>query len=194
MFPRNQTFQREGHPVPGSHSACASSSQAAGNIGDARSKSPEEAEISALLRRLASVPDPRSPQGKQHEMQFVLAVCVVATLVGAKNYREIASHATEMPQELLRKLGSEWCWFGRRYKYPSKSTIRNVPGRRRRLSPGSSRRIPGTGWPIRSSSAVVAVRSWSCPSVSERRRGTLPRRGLPGRRSVPPPGGASPRG
>jgi hypothetical protein len=30
-------------------------------------------------------------------LEFVLAVCVVATLVGAKNYREVASHATGIP-------------------------------------------------------------------------------------------------
>jgi hypothetical protein len=37
---------------------------------------------------LASVTDPRSPQGIQHGLKFVLAVCVVATLAGAKNYRK----------------------------------------------------------------------------------------------------------
>ena len=57
---------------------------------------------------LASVTDPRSPQGIQHALVFVLAVCVVAMLAGAKNYREIAGHAADMPQSLLRKLGAEW--------------------------------------------------------------------------------------
>jgi predicted transposase YbfD/YdcC len=75
---------------------------------------------------LAAVTDPRSPQGIQHLLQFVLAVCVVAMLAGAKNYREIASHAADLSQSLLKKLGAEWDWFRRRYKYPSKSTIRNV--------------------------------------------------------------------
>jgi len=75
---------------------------------------------------LASVTDPRSPQGIQHILEFVLAVCVVAMLAGAKNYREIAGHAADIPQPLLRKLGAEWSWFRLRYKYPSESTIRNV--------------------------------------------------------------------
>jgi predicted transposase YbfD/YdcC len=75
---------------------------------------------------LASVTDPRSPQGIQHNLEFVLAVCVVAMLAGAKNYREIARHAADIPQPLLRKLGAEWSWFRLRYKYPSESTIRNV--------------------------------------------------------------------
>jgi predicted transposase YbfD/YdcC len=75
---------------------------------------------------LASVTDPRSPQGIQHALEFVLAVCVVATLVGAKNYREIAGHAADIPQPLLKKLGAEWCWFRLRCKHPSESTIWNV--------------------------------------------------------------------
>jgi predicted transposase YbfD/YdcC len=75
---------------------------------------------------LAAVTDPRSPQGIQHLLQFVLAVCVVAMLAGAKNYREIASYAADICQSLLKKLGAEWNWFTLRYKYPSKSTIRNV--------------------------------------------------------------------
>jgi predicted transposase YbfD/YdcC len=75
---------------------------------------------------LGAVTDPRSPQGIQHLLQFVLAVCVVAMLAGAKNYREIAGHAADIPQSLLKKLGAEWNWFRLRYKYPSRSTIRNV--------------------------------------------------------------------
>ena len=55
-----------------------------------------------------------------------MAVCVVATLAGAANYREIGSHAADMPQELLRKLGARWSWFKLRYSYPSKSAIRYV--------------------------------------------------------------------
>ena len=105
------------------HSACGPSSPdtfAAGGEGA------EEADISSLLDMLASVTDPRSPQGIQHILEFVLAVCVVAMLAGAKNYREIAGHAADIPQPLLRKLGAEWSWFRLRYKYPSESTIRNV--------------------------------------------------------------------
>ena len=75
---------------------------------------------------LAAVTDPRSPQGIQHLLQFVLAVCVVAMLAGAKNYREIASYAADICQSLLKKLGAEWNWFTLCYKYPSRSTIRNV--------------------------------------------------------------------
>jgi predicted transposase YbfD/YdcC len=106
-----------------SHSACCPSSPDARANGN---ESAEDAEISNLLGMLASVTDPRSPQGKQHALEFVLAVCVVAMLAGSKNYREIAGHAADMPQSLLRKLRAEWNWFRLRYKYPSESTVRNV--------------------------------------------------------------------
>ena len=106
-----------------SHSACGPSSPDADATGN---ESAGNADISSLLGMLASVTDPRSPQGIQHALVFVLAVCVVAMLAGAKNYREIAGHAADMPQSLLRKLGAEWSWFRLRYKHPSKSTIRSV--------------------------------------------------------------------
>ena len=106
-----------------SHSACSPSSPDACAAGD---EGAEDADISSLLGMLASVTDPRSPQGIQHILEFVLAVCVVAMLAGAKNYREIAGHAADIPQPLLRKLGAEWSWFRLCYKYPSESTIRNV--------------------------------------------------------------------
>jgi predicted transposase YbfD/YdcC len=109
-----------------SHSACGPSSPGACDACAARNEGAEDADISSLLGRLASVTDPRSPQGIQHMLEFVLAVCVVAMLAGAKNYREIAGHAADIPQALLKKLGAEWSWFRLRYKYPSESTIRNV--------------------------------------------------------------------
>src|SRR5271157_4191696 len=95
-------------PVSVSHSACGPSSPDADATGN---ESAGNADISSLLGMLASVTDPRSPQGIQHALVFVLAVCVVAMLAGAKNYREIAGHAADMPQSLLGKLGAEWSWF-----------------------------------------------------------------------------------
>lgn len=70
--------------------------------------------------------DPRDPRGKQYELSFVLAVCVVATLAGAKNYTEIARRARDMPQPLLKKLGAKWNWFTLRYQWPGMSVVRNV--------------------------------------------------------------------
>jgi predicted transposase YbfD/YdcC len=106
-----------------SHSACRPSSP---DSGSPVNEVAEGADISGLLGMLASIPDPRSPQGKQYPLGFMLAVCTVAMLAGAKNYTEIARHAADMPQSLLRKLGAKWSWFRFRYQWPGKSAIWNV--------------------------------------------------------------------
>ena len=105
-----------------SHCSCASSSSGAsvGGIGAAEGK------ISCLLEMLASITDPRDPRGRQYRLEFVLAVTVVATLAGAKNYAEISRRARDMPQELLKELGSRWDWFKLRYRWPSWAVIRAV--------------------------------------------------------------------
>jgi hypothetical protein len=54
------------------------------------------------------VDDPRSAQGRIHELAFVLAGAVVATLAGAKNFAEAGRKAADLSQELLKKLGAEW--------------------------------------------------------------------------------------
>lgn len=73
---------------------------------------------------LALIPDPRRRQGKQYGLEFILASCIVATLAGAKSYREIGSHTADMSQNLLKKLGARWSFFSHRYIHPSRSTIR----------------------------------------------------------------------
>jgi len=105
-----------------SHSACGPSSREESTAADDAGK----AEISSLLEMLASVTDPRSPRGKQYGLEFILAVCVVATLAGARNYAEIARHAADIPQFLLKKLGARWNWFRLRYQWPGMSAIRSV--------------------------------------------------------------------
>jgi predicted transposase YbfD/YdcC len=109
-----------------SHSAFGPSSHDACTACTAGNEAAEDAEISSLLGMLASVTDPRSPRGKQYPLEFVLAVCVVAMLAGAKNYTEISRHAADIPHSLLRKLGAKWNWFRLRYQWPSMSVIRNV--------------------------------------------------------------------
>ena len=64
-----------------SHSACGPSSPDADATGN---ESAGNADISSLLGMLASVTDPRSPQGIQHALVFVLAVCVVAMLAARR--------------------------------------------------------------------------------------------------------------
>lgn len=104
------------------HCSCAQSRQAAAVV----PASEADADISSLLEMLGSIGDPRKERGRRHGLAFILAVCVVATLAGAKGYSEIARKARDMPSSLLAKLGAEWDWFELRYKYPSKGTIRAV--------------------------------------------------------------------
>lgn len=108
--------------MPFCHCSCASSNSGAGTA----HASAGEGDASCLLKMLASIDDPRDPRGVRHRLEFVLAVVVVATLAGARNYAEIARKAGDMPQDLLRKLGSRWDWFNLRHQWPSRSVIRNV--------------------------------------------------------------------
>jgi hypothetical protein len=75
------------------------------------------------MNMLGTVPEFRRERGREYELKFILAICVVATLAGGKNPREIATIAASMSQPLLRKLGAEWDYFQHRYKYPHKTTI-----------------------------------------------------------------------
>ena len=79
-----------------------------------------------LLEMLGRLADPRSRQGRRHELVFVLACAVVATLAGATNYRQLASQVADLPQSLLAELGARWNWFRRRFGWPSEATLRRV--------------------------------------------------------------------
>lgn len=95
---------------------------------ESNQESPAESEcdISSLLEMLASVTDPRNPRGRQYLIGFILAVAVVAALAGAGSYSEIARKAADISQEMLKELGSIWDWHRGRYRWPSKTVIRNV--------------------------------------------------------------------
>jgi predicted transposase YbfD/YdcC len=86
----------------------------------------ENYNISSLLEMLGRLDDPRSPQGKRHELVFVLVVSVVAVLAGAADYRQMADQIADLPQSLLARLGGKWNWFKRRYDWPSEPTLRRV--------------------------------------------------------------------
>lgn len=101
-----------------SHSPAVQSSQGASSGGDC--------DISSLLEMLALVPDPRKARGRQYLIGFLLGVIVVAVLAGARNYSEIARRAADISQEMLRELGSPWDWHRSRYRWPSKTAIRNL--------------------------------------------------------------------
>jgi predicted transposase YbfD/YdcC len=103
--------------------ACCSSIR---NTGPARSGDAEEiknADISELLKMLASVRDFRKEKGREYGLSFILAVCLVAALAGAKNYREIATVAAHIPQGMLQLMGAKWNYFTRRYEHPRKTTV-----------------------------------------------------------------------
>ena len=78
------------------------------------------------MEMLGRVPEFRGEKGRQYALTLILAVCVVATLAGARNYREIATVAEGICQCQLRVLGAEWDYFGKRYKCPRRTTIWNV--------------------------------------------------------------------
>lgn len=96
-----------------------SSSQSTDTHGD-------EFDVTSLLNMLGEVADRRSPRGRIYGLVFVLAAALVAVLAGAKNFQEITDHVADFPQPLLRKLGGVWCWFQRKFRAPSKDTIRRV--------------------------------------------------------------------
>jgi hypothetical protein len=106
----------EGHPMSLWHAVRAESSTSAGEEG-------REPNISSLLEMLGRLADPRSPQGRRHELVFTVAGAVVAVLAGASNYRQVASQVADLPQSLLAKLGASWNWFQHRYDWPSEPTL-----------------------------------------------------------------------
>jgi predicted transposase YbfD/YdcC len=86
----------------------------------------EDHDVSAMLKMLEKVTDPRSRHGRRHKIVFVLAVALVAVLAGATSFRQIGDQAADMPQDLLRKLGAERSFFKRKFLAPSEATIRRV--------------------------------------------------------------------
>src|SRR6266511_3373251 len=100
-------------------------SHAASGLSNAVSGDGERNRVS-LVEMLTRLTDPRSPQGKRHDLVFVLACAVVGTLAGAANYRQLARQVADLPQSLLEKLGARWIWFRRRYVWPSEATLRRV--------------------------------------------------------------------
>lgn len=61
--------------------------------------------IRALLDMLGQVADPRKARGIRHQIGAVLTVMVLAALAGARNFREIADRAADLPPRLLASAG-----------------------------------------------------------------------------------------
>jgi predicted transposase YbfD/YdcC len=78
------------------------------------------------MEMLAEVPEFRGSKGREYALSFILAVCVVGTLAGAKNYREIATVAGMISQHQLRLMAAEWDYFKNCYRHPSRTVIWTV--------------------------------------------------------------------
>lgn len=87
-----------------------------------------DADISELLDMLRQVPEFRAEKGREYDLSFILAVCVVATLAGAKNSREITTVASGICQCQLMMMGSRWDYFRNCYRCPRRTVIWNVLG------------------------------------------------------------------
>ena len=83
-------------------------------------------DISHLLAMLHLVKDFRGSHGKMYSLDYVLAAVIVATFGRAMNYTEIAEHVTDIPQDMLARLGAPYCHFSQTYLAPSLSTISNI--------------------------------------------------------------------
>lgn len=88
-----------------------------------------DADISELLDMLRQVPEFRAERGREYDLSFILAVCVVATLAGAKNSREIATVASGICQCQLMMMGARWDYFRNCYRYPRRTVIWMVLGK-----------------------------------------------------------------
>jgi predicted transposase YbfD/YdcC len=126
LVAKQTVFQEKAIRASFCHHACCSSIR---DVGAAQGKREEEldgAGVSELLEMLAAIPEFRGAQGREYTLSFILAVCIVATLAGAKNYREIATVAAGICWRQLRILGAEWDYFSNCYKCPRRTTIRYV--------------------------------------------------------------------
>ena len=108
------------------HHACCSSIRNDGAAQGKHGEEPRDADISELMEMLAEIPEFRGARGREYALSFILAICVVATLAGAKNYREIATVTAGICQHQLRLLGAKWDYFGNCYRYPRRTAIWTV--------------------------------------------------------------------
>jgi hypothetical protein len=83
-------------------------------------------EVPGLLEVLARVPDPRRRRGRRYLLVFILAVAVACALAGARNFREAGDHATDLPQDVLARLGGRPHPPLRRIIAPSETRIRTL--------------------------------------------------------------------
>lgn len=77
-----------------------------------------------LLERLQGIKDPRKPRGIRHSITSTLAVAICAMLSGARSFLAIGEWASDLSQDLLRRLGCRLDPHKRIYIPPSEPTLR----------------------------------------------------------------------
>jgi hypothetical protein len=82
--------------------------------------------VPGLLQVLAQVPDTRRRRGRRFTLVFMLAVAIACVLAGAKSFREIGDQASDLPQEVLARLGGKPHPLLRRIIAPSEKRIRTL--------------------------------------------------------------------
>ena len=82
--------------------------------------------IRRLADMLAGVTDPRHTRGVRHRIGTVLTVMVLAVLAGARNFREIADRAAELPPPVLMLAGCRVHPVTGVRMTPSKATIGRI--------------------------------------------------------------------
>src|SRR5260370_12382907 len=97
LLRNNYRPERKGHHVTSCQSASAQSSRNPGEEPDYLA----DADLSDLLNALRKIHDRRGKNGRQHELAFVLAVCVVAPLAGPNGFSAIATTPPGLTPRLL---------------------------------------------------------------------------------------------
>jgi DDE_Tnp_1-associated len=104
--------------VPVSHAAPEASIYAHETVG--------LADVAALYRLFAQVPDPRRARGVRHCLATALTLAVFAVLAGAASYREMGDRAADLPGVLLAAVGARTRPRTGTLQAPSGSTIRRI--------------------------------------------------------------------
>src|SRR5260370_17822649 len=103
----NYRQERKGHQVTSCQAASAQSSRNPGEEPDYLA----DADLSDLMNALRKIHDRRGKNGRQHELAFVLAVCVVAALAGAKGFSGMTIKARGLSRRRLVIPVPQRAWF-----------------------------------------------------------------------------------
>lgn len=85
--------------------------------------------VGGLRERLATIADPRSPQGLRHSLMSILLITVCALAAGKNGYTAIETWAKDAPAGILAALGVRFDVLSARHVCPDESTIRDVLSR-----------------------------------------------------------------